>query len=168
MSKFAALWRTFETRRHPLRARRRPIGLAPGFTILEVMIVLVIIGLVLGMVGPQLFKQLDKAKAQTADSQIKLLRTSIEAFYLDMQRYPTASEGLAVLRTQPPSGANTQLWSGPYLQDQVPPDPWGNAYVYRAGDSRERPFFLFSLGADGKEGGDGIDRDIGLLPPTAK
>ena len=121
----------------------------------------------LGLVGPQLFKQLDKAKVQTAESQVKLLRTSLESFYLDMQRYPTAAEGLAVLRTTP-TGPDSHRWTGPYLADQIPLDPWGNPYVYRPGDSRERPFFLFSYGADGKEGGEGLDRDIGILPPASK
>ncbi len=146
------------------RARRRR-KLSAGYSLLEVMIVLVIIGLALGMVGPQLFRQLDKAKTQTADSQIKILRTAIDAFHLDVQRYPTTAEGLAALVAQPP-GANSELWGGPYLQDKVPLDPWGKDYVYRLGESREKPFFLYSLGADGKEGGDGPDRDIGLLPPT--
>ncbi len=150
-----------------LRGRRCRLGVEAGYSILEVMIVLVIIGMALGMVGPQLFKQLDKAKAQTAESQIKLLRTAVGSFYLDMQRYPTEAEGLSVLRAAP-SGPNSQLWAGPYLQEQVPLDPWGHPYVYRAGDSRERPFFLFSYGADGKEGGDGLDKDIGLLPPASK
>ena len=155
------LWRT----RRSMAAAR--FGVSRAFTILEVMIVLVIIGLVLGMVGPQLFKQLDKAKVQTAESQIKLLRSALDAFNLDMQRYPTTAEGLAVLRAAP-SGSNSQLWAGPYLQDQVPPDPWNNAYVYRIGESRERPFYLFSYGADGKEGGEGLDRDIGIVPPVSK
>lgn len=150
------------------RFRRGRIALlSPGYSILEVMIVLVIIGLAIGMVGPQVLRQLDKAKVQTAESQVKLLRTALEAFSLDMQRFPTATEGLAALRT-PPSGANAQRWTGPYLQEDVPLDPWGNPYVYKAGESRDRPFYLFSFGADGKEGGEGLDKDVGLLPPVAK
>ena len=150
------------------RARpQRALGLSQAFSILEVMIVLVIIGLILGMVGPQLFKQLDKAKVQSAEAQIKLLRTSLETFNLDMQRYPTTTEGLAALTT-PPTGTNSHLWAGPYLQDQLPVDPLGNAYVYRLGDSRDRPFYLYSWGADGKEGGDGFDKDVGILPPATK
>lgn len=132
---------------------------------LEVMIVLVIIGLALGMVGPQLFKQLDKAKVQTAESQIKILRGALASFHLDMQRYPTTAEGLAALRTAP-GGTNAHLWTGPYLQDNVPNDPWGNAYVYRQGETRDSPYFIFSYGADGKDGGEGLDRDIGVLPPS--
>jgi general secretion pathway protein G len=149
-------------RRRGLRA-----DLSAGYSILEVMIVLVIIGMALGMVGPQLFRQLDKAKVQTAESQIKLLRTAVGSFYLDMQRYPTDAEALSVLRTVP-VGPNSQLWAGPYLQEQVPVDPWGNPYIYRVGDSRDRPYFLFSYGADGKEGGEGLDKDIGLVPSTTK
>ena len=147
---------------------RRPSRrqLSPGFTILEVMIVLVIIGLILGLVGPQIFRQLDKAKAQTAESQIKLLRTALDSYYVDLQRYPTTTEGLTVL-IRPSGGKNAQRWSGPYMQDEIPLDPWGNPYVYRVGETRERPFYLFSLGADGKEGGEGNDKDIGLLPPVA-
>jgi general secretion pathway protein G len=145
----------------------RGLSVSRGFTILEVMIVLVIIGLVLGLVGPQLFKQLDKAKVQTAESQIKLLRSALDAFKLDMQRYPTTDEGLNVLRVAP-SGTNSQLWAGPYLQELVPVDPWSNPYVYRVGENRDRPFYLFSYGADGKEGGEGLDRDIGIVPPAAK
>ena len=138
-----------------------------GFTLLEMIVVLAIIGLIMGLVGPRLFGQADKAKVQTTETQIKLMRASLEAYYLDMQRYPTSAEGLAVLRT-PPTGADSNLWAGPYVQDQVPVDAWGKPYNYRLGESRDKPYYLFSFGADGKEGGEGVDRDIGILPPAAR
>ncbi len=127
---------------------------------------LVIIGLIMGLVGPQLFNQLERSKAQTAETQTKLLQTALETFYLDLRRYPQTDEGLTVLR-RPPGGDDAALWNGPYLREEVPKDPWGNPYVYQAGNSRDAPFFLFSYGADGRAGGEGPDADVGRLPPRS-
>lgn len=137
---------------------------AQGFTLLEMIVVLVIIGLIMGLVGPRLFSQADKAKVQTAETQAKMLKGALETMRLDTGRYPTQEEGLALLVTQPADSKLAQRWKGPYLEDGLPEDPWGNAYQYAPKSTGTRAFALYSFGADGKNGGDGFDADVGLLP----
>ncbi|TWT18637.1 type II secretion system protein GspG [Luteimonas marina] len=142
------------------RNRRR----AAGFTLLEMIVVLVIIGLIMGLVGPRLFSQADKAKVQTADTQVRMLRGALETMRLDIGRFPQQEEGLQLL-TQPPSDQRiASRWQGPYLDEGVPADPWGNAYQYSPRGSGHHPFTLYSFGADGQAGGEGYDTDIGFLP----
>jgi len=131
-----------------------------GFTLLEMLVVLVIIGLLAGLVGPRLFTKVDAAKVQTAVTQIKLLRGAIETMRLDINVYPSEDQGLNLLVSAPRDGYLTSKWKGPYLDGAVPLDPWGNPYVYKPGVSGA-PFFLYSLGADGKPGGVGNDQDLG-------
>jgi len=133
-----------------------------GFTLLEMLVVLVIIGLLAGMVGPRLFTKVDMAKVQTAATQIKLLRGAIETMRLDINAYPTAEQGLKLLVEAPADPALRQRWKGPYLEEAVPLDPWGNPYQYLSPDTSGKPFSLLSFGADGKPGGTGINQDIGL------
>jgi general secretion pathway protein G len=133
-----------------------------GFTLLEMLVVLVIIGLLVSMVGPRLFTKVDAAKVQTAAAQIKLLRGAVETMRMDINVYPTAEQGLRLLTEQPTEPALKQRWKGPYLEGAVPPDPWGNPYQYRPPETSNQPFTLISLGADGKPGGEGLDQDIGL------
>lgn len=135
-----------------------------GFTLLEMLVVLVIVGLLVSMVGPRLFSKVDTAKVQTASAQIKLLRGAIETMRLDTNVYPTQEEGLDVLVVTPTSASARNRWKGPYLEGAVPLDPWGNPYQYRPPESGGQPMKLFSLGADGKPGGDGLDADIGVDP----
>ena len=137
-----------------------------GFTLLEMLVVLVIIGLLAGLVGPRLFSKVDQSKVVTAQTQVKMLRSAIENLRLDMGRYPTAEEGLALLSRAPADPATAARWRGPYLDDTVPADPWGNTYRYELPGADSRPFALYSLGADGKRGGDGDARDIGVQPAT--
>ena len=132
-----------------------------GFTLLEMLVVLVIIGLLVGLVGPRLFTKVDAAKVQTAVAQIKLLRGAVETMRLDINVYPTEEQGLRLLTQPPTDAALGARWKGPYLDGAVPLDPWGNPYVYKPGVSG-RPFALYSLGADGKPGGTGNDQDLGL------
>jgi general secretion pathway protein G len=132
-----------------------------GFTLLEMLVVLVIIGLLVGLVGPRLFTKVDAAKVQTAVAQIKLLRGAVETMRLDINVYPTEEQGLRLLSIAPTDGALVSRWKGPYLDGAVPLDPWGNSYLYKPGVSG-RPFALYSLGADGKPGGTGNDQDLGL------
>ena len=142
------------------------LSLARGFTLIEMLVVLVIIGLLAGLVGPKLFGRVDTSKAKTTEVQIKMLRGSMETFRLDVGRFPTAAEGLAVLN-QPPADERARAhWRGPYLDQDVPLDPWGNAYQYAVPGANKQPFALYSYGADGKRGGEGIDADIGILPST--
>ena len=139
-----------------------------GFTLIEMLVVLVIIGLLAGLVGPKLFSKVDSSKVQTAQTQIKVLKGSLEALRLDIGRYPTQTEGLTILDKAPTDEKLRAKWRGPYLDEAVPADPWGNAYVYAIPGSAGRPFSLYSYGADGKPGGDGVDADIGILPTEKK
>lgn len=137
-------------------------GHSRGFTLLEMLVVLVIIGLLVSMVGPRLFTKVDSAKVQTAAAQIKLLRGAIETMRMDINVYPTEEQGLRLLTDPPSDPALKQRWKGPYLEGAVPPDPWGNPYQYRPPESGGQPFTLISLGGDGKPGGSGTDQDVGL------
>jgi general secretion pathway protein G len=135
-----------------------------GFTLLEMLVVLVIIGLLAGLVGPRLFSKVDQSKVATAQAQVKLLRGAVESLRLDVGRYPTAEEGLALLARAPSDPRLAERWRGPYLEGAVPQDPWGRAYQYALPGAEGQPFALYSLGADGKTGGEGDAREIGVLP----
>ncbi len=147
----------------PLAHHRVP----SGFTLLEMLVVLVIIGLIAGLVGPRLFSKVDSSKVQTAGVQIKLLRGSIETLRMDIGIYSPADVGLAMLVTPPADPVLRGRWKGPYLDEAVPLDPWGNAYLYQVPGEEGRPFSIISLGADGKPGGEGNDADIGLASNAA-
>ena len=143
---------------------------ARGFTLLEMLVVLVIIGMLVSMVGPRLFTKVDAAKVQTAAAQIKLLRGAVETMRMDINVYPTAEQGLKLLVEQPSEPALRQRWKGPYLESAVPLDPWGNPYFYQPPESSNQAFTLISYGADGKPGGTGNDQDVGvdtLAKPSA-
>lgn len=135
-----------------------------GFTLLEMIVVLVIIGLIMGLVGPRLFGQADKAKVQTAGTQVKMLSGAVQTMRLDIGRLPTDSEGLSLLVNKPADERTARNWNGPYLSDGLPPDPWGNAYQYASKPAGTQPFALYSHGADGKPGGSDFDADVGNLP----
>ena len=136
-----------------------------GFTLLEMLVVLVIIGLIASLVGPRLFSRVDTSKVQVADTQARLLRGAVETFQLEVGRIPTAEEGLAVLFTAPTEERARSRWRGPYLDEAVPSDPWGTPYQYSIPGRDGLPFAIYSYGADGKPGGEGNDADIGFLPP---
>lgn len=135
-----------------------------GFTLLEMLVVLMIIGLIAGLVGPRLFSKVDQSKITAAETQIKILRSALENIRLDIGRYPTQEEGLGLLSKAPIDAALAPRWRGPYLDDVVPLDPWNNAYQYGTSGANGQPFALYSLGADGKPGGEGDARDLGILP----
>ena len=130
-----------------------------GFTLLEMIVVLVIIGLIMGLVGPRLFGQADKAKVQTAGTQIKM-----HTMRLDIGRLPTAEDGLGLLVRKPADERTAKAWSGPYLDGELPTDPWGNPYQYSPSPSEVQPYTLYSLGADGQPGGEEFNEDVGHLP----
>lgn len=136
-----------------------------GFTLIEMLVVLVIVGLLASLVGPKLFSRVDTSKVQTAQAQVKMIKTALETMRLDTGRFPTPAEGLALLNTTPTDEKIRTRWRGPYLDEAVPADPWGNPYQYTMPGANGQPFALFSLGADGKRGGEGVDADVGLLPP---
>jgi general secretion pathway protein G len=130
-----------------------------GFTLLELLVVIVIIGLLAGYVAPRYFSQVGRSEVQVARSQIDALEKALDQFRLDTRHYPSPEQGLDALVSRP---ANEPNWSGPYLKKAVPADPWGHPYVYRVpGEKTE--FQLFSFGRDGKTGGSGEDADIGVL-----
>ena len=137
-----------------------------GFTLLEMLVVLVIIGMLAGLVGPKLFTKVDSSRQQTAQTQVKMFKGALETLRLDIGRFPTAEEGLAVLNAPPADEKLKARWRGPYLDDKLPLDPWGNPYQYSVPGADSQPFALYSLGADGKRGGEGYDADVGYLPPN--
>jgi general secretion pathway protein G len=131
---------------------------AAGFTLIELLVVLVILGLLAGLVGPQVMKYLGGATTETARQQIKNFSLALDMYRLEVGRYPDTQEGLQAL-VQAPPGANR--WNGPYLnKEKIPQDPWSNEYHYRSPGEGGRPFDLYSLGADNVEGGDGENQDI--------
>lgn len=142
--------------------RAYPVRRRDGFTLLEMLVVLVIIGLLAGLVGPQLLGRADSAKVTTAQTQIKMLKGALETLRLDVGRFPTDAEGLSLLVNAPTDTRLAAMWQGPYLSDDIPLDPWGSAYQYKL-NSRSA-FSLYSWGADGKPGGSGLDEDVGILP----
>lgn len=130
-----------------------------GFTLIELLIVMVILGLLASLVGPRLFGQLDSSKIKAAKTQIEMVGAALDTYRLDMSRYPSTEQGIAALSEKPAEASDAAKWRGPYLKKRVDKDPWGNPYVYKSpGDKGE--YELSSLGADGKEGGDGDNADI--------
>jgi general secretion pathway protein G len=136
-----------------------------GFTLIEMLVVLTIIGLLAGLVGPKIFGKADNAKVQTATTQVKMLKGALETLHLDIGRYPKQDEGLALLSTPPADDFSKSRWRGPYLDEALPLDPWGTQYQYSVPGANGQPFALYSLGADGKRGGENFDADVGMLPP---
>jgi general secretion pathway protein G len=127
-----------------------------GFTLLELLVVMVIIGLLAAYVGPKYFSQIGKSEVKTARTQIVAFEKSLEQYRVDVGAYPSTEQGLAALVARP---ANVAKWDGPYLAKTVPVDPWGHAYVYKSpGEHGEVD--LMSLGRDGQPGGEGLDADI--------
>lgn len=136
-----------------------------GYSMLEILVVLAIIALIAAVVGPRLFSQLDKSKTQTARLQIRSLEAALETMRIDIGRLPTEQEGLTLLMKA--DAQQAPGWSGPYLDKDLPADPWGRAYIYvappapgandPAPDARAR---VISYGADGQEGGEGVNADV--------
>ena len=136
-------------------ARRRRRAQA-GFTLVEILVVITIIGLIMALVGPRVLNYLSESKAKAAKIQIESFSSALDLYYLDLGRYPTTNEGLGAL-TQ---SNNAPGWNGPYLRGGVVPnDPWGHGYVYRSRGQRA-PYDIVSLGSDGQEGGTGVAADI--------
>lgn len=129
-----------------------------GYTLLELLVVLAILALILGIAVPAIIGQFSKAKVETAKIQVSSLAANLEFFYLDVGRYPTDEEGLQVL-VDPP--ANARGWNGPYIRQRSSlMDPWGTPYLYKSSTDEPKFFEVYSLGADGKPGGEGENRDI--------
>jgi general secretion pathway protein G len=129
---------------------------AAGFTLIELIVVVAIIGLLAGLVVPQFIKQEEKATAKAVKAQIELLGTALDTFRLDVGRYPNSQEGLQALNQRP---GGVDRWDGPYLKKELPSDPWGKPYIYKSpGD--HGPYDILSYGADGVPGGQDNNRDI--------
>lgn len=127
-----------------------------GFTLLELLVVMVIIGLLAGIVAPQYFAQIGKSNSKVARAQIESFGQALDQYRLDVGHYPTTEQGLLALRTAP---QQVPRWQGPYLKRDIPEDPWGRAYVYRR-PGQHGEYDLVSLGADGQPGGDGENADV--------
>lgn len=138
-------------------ARRNRVGnRTRGFTLLELLVVIVIIGLLAGLVAPRFFDQVSKSNTKIARAQLDSLEKALDQYRLDVGAYPTTEQGLAALNAKPQS---LEKWAGPYLKKAVPPDPWGNRYLYKSpGDHGD--YDLSSLGSDGQPGGSGEAGDV--------
>lgn len=139
------------------RSRRRARHAERGFTLVEILVVITIIGMIMGLVGPRVLNYLGDSKAKAAKIQIESLASAIELYYLDTGRYPSSSEGLNSLIARP---GNISGWNGPYLKGNgLPADPWGKPYVYRT-PGQHGAYDVVSFGADGQEGGAGAAADV--------
>jgi general secretion pathway protein G len=135
-----------------------------GFTLVEMLVVITIIGLIMGLIGPRVLNYLSESKVKAAKIQIQSFASALDLFYLDAGRFPSSAEGLAALVGRTPGLA---AWNGPYLKGgTVPNDPWNNAYIYRS-PGEHGPYDIVSYGSDGQEGGTGTAADISLENRTS-
>ncbi len=133
-----------------------------GFTLLEMLVVMVIIGLLAGLVGPRIFGKVDNSKVQTAQVQIKMIESGLQIMRLDIGEIPASETSLKWL-VSPPEDANiAPLWKGPYMDSQLPVDPWNNPYKITVPGLNGKPFSVVSYGADGQPGGEGLNADIAV------
>jgi general secretion pathway protein G len=138
----------------PVRARR---ACATGFTLLELLVVIVIIGLLAAFVAPKYFGQIGRSKTQVTKAQIESFEKGLDQYRIDTGHYPSTEAGLVALFVQPASEAN---WHGPYLKKGIPADPWGHAYLYKIPGAEGREYEIVSYGRDGQQGGADEDADI--------
>ena len=141
-----------------------------GFSLVELLVVLAIMAIIAALVAPRLFNQVDRSRQTAAETQIRSIISALDTMRLDIGRYPTAEEGLSLLVERPSDEATAQNWFGPYLDEAVPADPWGAGYVYEpasrdASGYYQKPY-VFTYGADAAAGGNGLDKDLGRLPPN--
>jgi len=142
---------------HMIKNEKKRKHQAKGFTLIELLVVLTILGLIVGLVGPQIMKHLGTAKSDTARLQIEDLGSALDMLYLEIGRYPTTDEGLEALIQNP---ADLDNWNGPYLKKKkIPKDPWGNSYQYQS-PGQNGPYDLYTFGADNAPGGEKENHDI--------
>ena len=138
------------------RERRQRVG-EEGFTLVEMLVVISIIGLIMGLVGPRVLNYLSESKVKAARIQLQSFGSALDLFYLDAGRFPSSSEGLAALVQRTPG---VSAWNGPYVKgNTLPNDPWNHPYLYRS-PGQHGPYEIISYGADGQEGGSGLAADI--------
>ena len=137
------------------RRSRRPLRQA-GFTLIELLVVIIVLGLLVGLVGPRLFQNVGKSKQAAAKAQIELFGAALDQYRLDVGSYPNGSQGLDALQKNP----NVPNWNGPYLKKAVPRDPWGEAYKYRCCPGQHGDYDIWSEGADKGPGGEGENADV--------
>jgi general secretion pathway protein G len=143
----------------PAARRHRKHRGEEGFTLVEMLVVITIIGLIMGLIGPRVLNYLSESKVKAAKIQLQSFAGALDLFYLDAGRFPSTAEGLAALVRRTPGVA---AWNGPYLKGgNVPTDPWNHAYLYRSPADRG-PYDIVSYGSDGQEGGSGVASDISL------
>jgi general secretion pathway protein G len=141
------------------RTTRRPLG-RPGFTLIEILVVIVVIAILATLVAPNVFQHVGAAKSATAVSQMQMLESALDAYRLDSGTYPSSEQGLVALNERPTINPPMN-WRGPYLRKAVPLDPWNREYLYMfPGELNPTGFDLYSLGADGMIGGEGDNADI--------
>lgn len=132
-----------------------------GLTLIEVMVVIIVLGLLAGLVGPRILGRVSEARSATARTQIELLGVALDSYRLDTGRYPTTEQGLEALRERPTREPVPRDWRGPYLRREVPLDPWDRPYIYESpGEVNPEAYDLSSYGRDGAPGGEGEDDDI--------
>jgi general secretion pathway protein G len=136
-----------------------------GFTLVEMLVVITIIGLIMGLIGPRVLNYLSESRVKAAKIQLQSFSSALDLFYLDAGRFPSAAEGLAALVQRTPGVTS---WNGPYLKGgNVPSDPWNHSYLYRT-PGEHGPYDIVSYGSDGQEGGSGTAADISLERTSAK
>jgi general secretion pathway protein G len=134
---------------------RRRLGNQQGFTLIELLVVVIVLGLLVGLVGPRLFGRVGQTKQAAAKAQIELIGAGLDQYRLDVGAYPNTSQGVDAMQKNP----GVQNWNGPYLKKSVPKDPWGHPYKYRS-PGQHGEYDLWSEGADGAPGGEGENSDI--------
>ena len=138
--------------------KNRPVHRARGFSLLELVIVLIILGTIMGVLAPRIFGNVEKANQQLANTRMEQLSGQLEILRLEVGRYPNSQEGLRALFEKP---GGMEKWNGPYLKDAgMLKDPWGNDFRYAQPGQNNKPYDIISLGADGKEGGEGENKDL--------
>lgn len=132
-----------------------------GFTLIEILVVIIVLGMLAALVGPRILGRVSEAKGATARTQIELLGLALDSYRLDNGSYPTSEQGLAALNEKSAREPLPQNWRGPYLRKAIPADPWGRPYIYRSpGESNPSAYDLFTLGRDGQPGGADEDADL--------
>jgi len=140
-----------------------------GFTLIEILVVITVIAILAGLVGPMVFRNVGDAKISAARAQIELFALALEQYRLDKDLYPGTTQGLAALRERPSGEPQARNWRGPYLRKTIPLDPWGRRYTYKSpGDVNAESYDLLSLGRDGQPGGTGEDADITSWESSAR